>query len=462
LIASGLFIRYLLPVLPLFAVLTADPLASAIRGAHEGNKKRPVPTVLILILIIIPAIFMPGLPALFGGRGFVPHSPQLPPPSDLLFFFKRPGMSWYEALRYEYGDDVDAWMYLNAHLKDGEKVLTMEQRIYYIKNGDPRYFVFLDSDKVKPLYHISSPKGIIEWLKEQNVSYIYLASDPLPHHVAQMPLIKLLGSPYLPIVYWKPDPRHCIYKVGPITTPITHQEGAYVNVDQWAGPVHIGNRTAMGVRAGDLTPRVYVATPSPVLVRITYLDMGRGSLDVNLFSPTTDRWYLGLSVIRKEGSGLWREHSFIIPPDPLGFVELGLYAYEEFWISDIAVQPLNVMGYCYTGRLNNAFTDATQPPTMMVLLPPLMGNEVVLVEARSQCNISLEIFEGIIQPWEATKWWERHKMVARAPGLPSLGAQSPTLAWRAGPGLYTLVAVLWGKYSPDVRVNLSIAMGGSK
>jgi 4-amino-4-deoxy-L-arabinose transferase-like glycosyltransferase len=457
---SGFFIRYLLPVLPLFAILAANPLASIIyESAYEDGRRL---LVLVLMLIIIPEIFIPGLPALFGGRNFVPHSPQFPLPSDILFFFKKPGMGWYEALKYEYGDDVDAWMYLDAHLKDYERVLTMEQRIYYIKGGDPKYFIFLDSDKVKSLYDISSPEEITSWLNKHNISYIYLASYPLPQHIARMPIIKLLGSPHFPIVFWKPNPYHCIYKVGPIITPITNQDSVYINVDNWMGPINIGNRTAIGIKAGDLAPRIYINTPSPMLVRITYLDIGKGSLDVNLFSPTTSDWYLGLSIIRKEGSGLWREHSFIVPFDPLGFVELGLYAYEDFWISDIRVEPLNMMKYCYVGRLNKEFTDSTQPPTIMILLPPLMGSETILVETRSHYNISVEIFEGIIQLWENTKWWERHRIVARAPELPTLSTQSPSLIWRAKPGLYTLVVVLWDKYSIGANIDLSITIGGSK
>lgn len=455
-VTSGFFIRYLLPVLPLFAILTANSFASIIHDTREGDRKL---LMALSILVIIPMILVQGLPALIGGRSFIPHSPQLSPPSDFLFLFKRPGMNWYEALRYEYGDDVDAWAYLDAHLKEGEKVLTMEQRIYYIKNGDPKFFVFLDSDKVKPLHRISSPKEIIGWLKEQNISYIYLSQYPVPQHISQMPLIKLLGSPYFPIVYWKPNPSHCIYKVGPITTPITRQEGIYVNVNQWAGPIYIENKTALGVKAGDyLAPRVYVTAPSPMLVRMTYLDVGKGCLDVNLLSPTTGKWYLGLSIIRKEGSGLWKEYSFIVPPDPLGFIELGLHAYEDFWISNLTIEPVNVTGYCHIGRLDSMFRNSTQPPTIMVLLPPLVGNEVVQVEAKSQYSISVEIFEGVIQPWETTKWWERHRMVVRSPELPTFGIRSPTLYWRAKPGIYTLVVVLWDEYKSDAKAELSITI----
>jgi 4-amino-4-deoxy-L-arabinose transferase-like glycosyltransferase len=458
-ILSGFFVRYFLPVLPLCAILAAFPLTLIV----NAYKRRKLLALTLLLLIAIPIVLMPGVPALIGGRSFIPHSPQLLPPGDILFFFKRPGMSWYEALRYEFGEDVDAWMYLNAHLKDYEKVLTMEHRIYYIKNGDPKYFVFLDSDKAKPLYHISDPREMIGWLKERNISYIYL-SYPLPPHLVQLPIIKLLGSPYFPVVYWKPNPFHRVYKVGPTTTPITGQDNVYINVDQWMGPIYIENRTAMGIKAGkELAPRIYVATPSFMLVKVVYLDVGKGSLDINLFSPTTSKWYLGLSIVRKEGSGLWREHQFIVPPDPLGFVELGLHAYEDFWVSEIRVEPLNIIRYYYdVGELNEVFSNLTQPPSIMILLPLLTGNETVIVEIKSQYGISIDVFEGIIQPWETTRWWERHRMVARTPELPTLGVQSPTLTWKAEPGLYTLVVALHDEYNPSIKVNISVTIRNSK
>jgi len=450
-VLSGFFTRYFLVVLPLSAILAANPLALLTR-----NKGGMVISSLIITLIIL----MPGLPGLFGGRNFIPHSPQLPPPSDVLFFFKRAGMDRYEMLKQEYGVDVDAWIWLDKHLNANEKVLTMEQRIYYIKDGDPNCFMFFDSDKVKPLHYVSDPERIVEWLKKHNIKYIFPSSYPLPRYVAQMPIVKLLGSPYFPIIYW--NPMSHVYAVGPLSTPITNQSEVYINVGQWEGPFSVRGRVAIRISANELTPRIYVATPSPQLVTITYLDEGTGSLDINLYSPSINRWYLGLSGIKKNSSGTWKEHTFIVPADPSNFVELGLYAYEEFWISKIEVKPLDVIGRCHVGMIKGLSTNSTNPPTIMIYLPPLRGGEKVSVQTNSHGkNVSVEVFEGVIQLWETTKWWERHRMVARSPELPTWGEENPTLWWEAKePGLYTIAVVLWDVYEPDTRVDISVAIGG--
>ena len=73
-------------------------------------------------------------------------------------------------------------------------------------------------------------------------------------------------------------------------------------------------------------------------------------------------------------------------------------------------------------------------------------------------NISIEIFEGIIQPDEVTGWWERHRIVSKSPELPSFGMTNPTLSWKAKPGIYTLVIVLWDEYEPDTKIDFSIAI----
>jgi len=92
----------------------------------------------------------------------------------------------------------------------------------------------------------------------------------------------------------------------------------------------------------------------------------------------------------------------------------------------------------------------------------MKGHEKLIIEANSYGKkISLEIFEGVIQPWETTQWWNNHIMVARVPDLPTFGIQDPTLIWNAKPGIYTLVIVLWDNYTPDTRIDLSIIIVSS-
>ena len=100
----------------------------------------------------------------------------------------------------------------------------------------------------------------------------------------------------------------------------------------------------------------------------------------------------------------------------------------------------------------------------MVYLPLLADNETVMVQTDSfGKEISVEIFEGVIQPWETTEWWEHHESVARSPSLPTYGQANPSLVWKTTKsGLYTLVIALREGYVQDAKVDLQISIGGTR
>jgi hypothetical protein len=99
-----------------------------------------------------------------------------------------------------------------------------------------------------------------------------------------------------------------------------------------------------------------------------------------------------------------------------------------------------------------------------VYLPILYENETLTVQTDSfGKDISLEIFEGVIQPWETTTWWERHTLVTRSPSLPTYAQDNPSLIWKTRKSsLYTLVISLRGGGSQDAKVDLNISLGGTK
>ena len=155
-----------------------------------------------------------------------------------------------------------------------------------------------------------------------------------------------------------------------------------------------------------------------------------------------------------------------MPPSEEGYVELALHAYHDnLTISNIEAVPFKSEGrvslLSLEGKMN-----ATLPPTLMVYLPILSDNETVLVQTGSfGKEISVEVVEGLIQPWEDTQWWEQHVIVARSPSLPTYGQVDPALVWKTKvkdePGLYTIVVTSRDGSIQDGELNLRISIGGT-
>lgn len=460
---NGFFPRYLLPIMPVTGIYTLYILKDAFPPRKNGALWSKVATITVLIIIVLPSFLFPGLPALIGGRSFIYHSPQINPRHDFTFYIMHPGLSWEKLMKEEYGEDVSAWLWLNKHLRPGQKILTMDHRIYYVANGDPLNFIFLDSDEAIPLITMNDQKVVLNWLKERNVEYIFLSSYPLPAHLQGIPLVNMLGSPLFPIVHWTSNPGSRVYHVGPIKTPITDQKEVYINTDQWLGPVRIAGRTAMYVGPIDtLAPRIYISADCAYIVNVTYLDKGKGALDINLYSPDKDRWYLGLANIFTHNSSKWKTISFITPPDPAGYVILGLHAYNYIYISRITVEPVVAKNRYCIYNISNKFNYNMSPPAIVIYLPPLTTSDKILISTSSNMNISIDIFQGLIGIDETTGWWEKHRILARNPALPVLGVHNPKLEWSPKqPGLYTLLIV---QFSPPEKeeipfLKITLSMG---
>jgi hypothetical protein len=100
----------------------------------------------------------------------------------------------------------------------------------------------------------------------------------------------------------------------------------------------------------------------------------------------------------------------------------------------------------------------------MVYLPLLGENETFRVQTNSFGKaIRIELFEGVIQPWETTGWWEYRGVAVRSPDLTVYGQVNASLVWNIEKsGLYTLVIVLREKYAEDTKVDLKISVGGTR
>ena len=450
------FPRYLVLVLPYFAALSGHALSYIFRFSHQKMIK--ILTIFILVLVLI----YPGITVAASGKMYHDVAPWKPP-QDFLWYLRNPGVDFLTDMKRGEGERVEVWSWLNNNLKPGERVATYESRIYYIKEGDLRYFFFLDGWEARPLFAMSNPDQMITFLKAENVSYI-LVLGIVSVGIDTLPLIQFLGTPYFPLIYQKSDAK--VYQVGPISEPILiGQIPSQINYEGWSDPKIIRGKLCRAVLANNDRPRLLISTPNWVIVKITYLDKGNGSLGINFYNRYTCEWLCHFAEIKKQNTNEWRSFEFVVPPDfSRKFVEFGLHAYDEdFLIHKIEVFEFKGCSGKYTlTDLKGEITNSTMPPTLMMYLPILTDNEnIITVKVDSHGkNVSIEIFEGIIHPWENTTWWERHKMVARVPKLPVWGEINPTLCLNTKAGIYTLVIVLWDEYEPGDGVGLLITVGG--
>jgi len=451
---SGIFFpRYLVLVLPFASLLAAQILSHILTSTRKIVK-------FIAIFMLVTIIIYPGLTVAVAGKMYHDVTPW-EPPRDFLWYFQNPGIDYLTAMIRGEGERVKVWTWLNEHLGENDRVATYEPRIYYIKEGGIHHFFFLDGWEAKPLFSTNNPESAIHYLRDNHVRYILLM-EIVSVGIESLPLIKFLGSPYFPEIHRVGDAR--VYHVGPIPDFITLNSKipARINDAGWTEIKLIAGHLARSVVEGIVLPRLFIATPNAVMVNITYLDEGIGGLMINLYHPYSKKWLHGLANIKKTNTGKWMSYTFVVPQDPSRFfVELGLYAYgSDFIISQINVSELNISGYLSIASLNPLVLNRTIPPSLMIPLPLMKGGERLIVNSNSfGRNISVEVFEGIIQPGEETKWWERHKMMARSPALPNFGTVNPTLLWEAKEGIYTLVIVLWGECEPDIKIDFSIAIG---
>ena len=485
LVFSGLtwaFPRHVVFALPGFALLSALPIAKALekceeydksKGHHSGNTiaqigKRLPPLHasdiirIALALLLFVAFIFPTFTLSFGGKTSMDNQHDLPA-NDYLWLFRNPNGDKWSVITYVLTEGI-GWKWLDEHLKEGEKVAAVENRIYHIKNSNNDYFFYLDGWEARQLYNITDPAIMLQFLQKESVKYILDVAWARTHgHFDILPLTQFLGSVYFPkIVDYSGNPD--IYNVGPVKNPITKDSYTLVSINQagWSKPQLVDGTYAQSVIAGNESARLLIATPNLTRVTITYHDVGKDSLSINLHNPYSKNWTNGYATIQKMDTGKWKTFEFLAPLIEEGFAELAFHAFtENFTISRIEAAPFQAQGKSTLDSLESKMTGATDPPTLMTYLPVLHANEKVTVQTDSfGKEICIEIFEGVIQPWETTSWWGRHELAVRSPNSTVQGQVNSSLVWNATKsGLYTLVIVLREGYAQDTRVDLKISRG---
>jgi hypothetical protein len=479
------FPRHIVFALPGFALLSALPIVKALDKCEEYDKilkersknafsqirnKMPVPRKSDLLrlgiaIILITAFLFPSLTLSMSGK-VTSENLFDAPPDNFLWFLENPNAEKWTSLNVSYSEAM-TWKWLTEHLNEGEKVATLENRIYYIKNCDNGCLFYLDGWEARQLYNITDLTTTLQYLQSKNVKYVLDIGWARTHgHFDILPMVQFLGTPFFPRIMDAGD-NHPIYNVGPnVTSEITADYGlpVAINQDGWTMPEVINGENVQSVIPGNVTPRFWVATSNLTSVKITYLDVGTDKLSINLYNQYSEDWF-EYTFIQKTDTGEWQTYEFLVPVNNRGYLELAPHAYSEnFTISRIESVPLQSQGKVSFYSLESEIAYTKSPPTLMVYLPILGDNEKVLVQTDSLGKvIAVEIFEGVIQPWETTKEWEQRELAVRSPDSIISGEVNPSLVWNVEKsGLYTLVVVLREEHVQDVKVDLRISIGGTE
>ena len=486
-ILSGLtwaFPRHVVFAVPGFALLSALPIAKALERCEDydnnRNNMRKSEKIFTrarkrltslhksdiirvgLAFLLFAAFLFPSLTLVLGGKVSMDNQHD-PPPDDYLWLFRNPNGEKWSVITYIISEGI-GWKWLDEHLEEGEKVAAVENRIYQIKNSSNDYFFYLDGWEARQLYNITDPVVMLQFLQKEYVKYILDVSWARTHgHFDILPLTPYLGSVYFPkIVDCEGNPN--IYNVGPVENPITRDSVTLVSINQvgWSQPKLIEGIYAQSVIPENDSSRLLVATPNLTNIKITYHDVGKEFVSVNLHNPYSEEWINGYRIIQKNDTGQWKTYQFLAPLIEEGCAELAFHAYtENFTVSRIEASPLKAQGKMTINSLESETTNTTVPPTLMLYLPLLRENTTFQLYTNSfGKKICVELFEGIIQPWETTTWWSQHELVIRSPNSTAIGQVNPSLKFNVTKsGLYTLVIVPRERDWEVTKVDLQFSIG---
>src|SRR3989454_1907492 len=265
------FIRYVWLLIPFSAVAVAGAAFAALQAlrAWASVDKRTRPTRIAteavgrIPVVVLASLFILPLVVGFGGNAYFFGANN--PTGDYFRHFGKSGTDLWSDLKTSYGSDTSAWQWFNENLLPGQRIASLEYRVYYI-DGSLRVadtILYLDSQEAEPLYFMQDPANMSAFLHAHRVSYVFVRSmDWTGFTSAALPLLRWLGSPYFPwaAVFGK----SVIFDVGfqpypdvPPGNPI----GLYGIVGLDAPQEFLGKRVLRIVQDSN-TPRVSVVSPA--------------------------------------------------------------------------------------------------------------------------------------------------------------------------------------------------------
>ena len=466
------FIRYVWLVIPFSAIAVAGAAFAALRAfrawASVDVRARPariateavgrLPVVVLASLFILPIVVGFGGNAYFFGA----NTSQ----GDYFRYFGKPSTNLWGDLQQTYGSDPSAWQWFNNHLQPGQRIASLEYRVYYIgavlRVADT--MLYLDSQEAEPLYSMTDPGAMAAFLQAHRVSYVFVrAMDWNGFTSAALPLFRWLGSPVFP---WAAIfGRSVIFNVGIQPYPDV-PEGNPIGLYSIVGlnaPEMFQDKRVLRIQQDNNTPRVSLFSPdNPEVLVVRYWDSGAGRLDLNVRRTADNAWYT-IDRSPKGNTSTWYTAVFPVPRIAGQTVlEFGLHATgSDFIVDDIEVKPLLQPWFALYGSPGNeTFPAETRPSAVFVYLPFLtIGQRLTVSATAGGRNLSVEVFRNLIRPELTTGWWLQYSSRARIPSLPTQGTPGPRLDYIVpASGTYTLVIVLWSPWQAGITPDVQIAI----
>ena len=113
---------------------------------------------------------------------------------DRLYFARSGGDS--NVLSVYYNGDIQAWRWISENAHNDAKVATYDPRIYSM--GSHQNIVPLDGAQAVPLYSMTEPEKIRQYLEENDISYIFDSATSKSRLWFKLPLTKYLGNDEFP------------------------------------------------------------------------------------------------------------------------------------------------------------------------------------------------------------------------------------------------------------------------
>jgi len=222
------------------------------------------------------------------------------------------------------------------------------------------------------------------------------------------------------------------------------------------------------VPIGSDAPRLYIETENTLTeLKMTYLDFGVGSLEINLYNPAQGGWIYGYANITKQNTGRWLNMEMLVPMNYVNnYTVFGLHAFgSTFSITQLRITVVQQKGRASYEFLSNPnITALTSPNSLMIYLPIMNKNDSLLVSTTTNgLNCSIGVFPGYIPLNQTTNWWLTYRNVASSTQLSAeKGVVNPALSWMTPTtGVYTLVLVSRNAHVSPSRVSISLSLVSS-
>ena len=200
--------RYLIPVLPLMAMLAARAFVELRRHWSAPAVNDRVGRVFwigsrsVLALAVGLSVGVAVVLPVAGPEQFGVATPSLPSSYVNYLTDVRSAGSPTAALWYTFSGDYLAWQWLNQHTSRDRYVATLDPRTLYLNN--PSHVVYLDGRRALPLLHITRPAEMVRLFQRLRVQWVVVpenAEDPATYDpvLSVLPLVRYLGTRWFPL-----------------------------------------------------------------------------------------------------------------------------------------------------------------------------------------------------------------------------------------------------------------------